>query len=159
MSRDSTMAALARVNPTIAQPAFRANDPIAEVRLKASETPHSTTSVNANASSSATNFYPPIISVSMESMPWKNTSHPYFRNSTAATSSAHSALLASMTSPGSIGALPSTKTTQARPAAPTLAQTLSANSTLLTGTGMQARGRDLSLLLAAVVILSFLWFL
>ncbi|OJZ88803.1 hypothetical protein ASPFODRAFT_44528 [Aspergillus luchuensis CBS 106.47] len=142
MPWEGAMAALARVNPTIAQPAFRANDPIAAVRLKASETPSvmccstaqhwrpSTTSVNANASSSATNFHPPIISVSMESRPWKNTSRPYFRNSTAATSSAHSALLASMTAPGSIGALPSAKTTQARPAAPTLAQTLSANSTL-----------------------------
>ncbi|KAL3253884.1 hypothetical protein ABHI18_009266 [Aspergillus niger] len=164
------MAALARLSPTIAQPAFRANDPIAGVQLKASETSsvmccstaqherHSTTSVNANASSSATNFHPPTITVPMESRPWRNTSRPFFRNSTAATSSAHIALWASMTSPGSIGALPSAKTTQPRPVAPTLAQTPSANPTVLTGTGTQARG-SLSFLLAAVVFLSFLWFL
>ncbi|GLA44390.1 hypothetical protein AnigIFM63309_003152 [Aspergillus niger] len=171
MSRDGAMAALARVNPTIAQPAFRANDPIAGVQLKASETSsvmccstaqherHSTTSVNANASSSATNFHPSTITVSMESKPWRNTTRPFFRNSTAATSSAHSALWASMTSPGSVGALPSAMTTQPRPAAPTLAQTPSANSTVHTGTGTQARGGSLSFLLAAVVLLSFLWFL
>ncbi|GLA09129.1 hypothetical protein AnigIFM60653_011207 [Aspergillus niger] len=171
MSRDGAMAALARVNPTIAQPAFSANDPIASVGLKAYETSsamccstaqlerHSTTTVNANAWSSATNFYPPIISVSMESRPWRNISRPFFRNSTVATSSAHSALWVFKTSSGSVGALPSAKMTHPGPTAPTLAQTPSANSTMLTGTGTQARGGGVSFLLAAVVLVSFLWFL
>ncbi|RDH26225.1 hypothetical protein BDQ94DRAFT_164658 [Aspergillus welwitschiae] len=171
MPWEGAMAALARVNPTIAQPAFRANDPIAAVRLKASETSsvmccstaqhemHSTTTVNANASLLATNFHPPIISVSMECRPWRNFSRPFFRNSTVATSSAHSALWTSKTSPGTVGALPSARMTRAGPTAPTLAQTPSANSTILMGTGTQARGGSLSFLLAAVVLLSFLWFL
>ncbi|BCR99837.1 uncharacterized protein AKAW2_50179S [Aspergillus luchuensis] len=171
MPWEGAMAALARVNPTIAQPAFRANDPIAAVRLKTSETSsvmccstaqherHSTTTVNASASLLATNFHPPIISVSMECRPWRNFSRPFFRNSTVATSSAHSALWTSKSSPGTVGALPSARMTRAGPTVPTLAQTPSANSTILMGTGTQARGGSLSFLLAAVVLLSFLWLL
>lgn len=162
------MASLANVTRTATQPTSCASDPLAEVPLMRPEIlqaiccsttqseGQTTPAVDGNASSAAT-LHRPTISVSLiGGKPWRDISHPFFRNHTTASSRAG---WASRTSLGANTALRNVMTSTSFSPAPTMNQTPTANATLFTGTGAPARGDALSVFLAGIVLLSFIFFL